>query len=117
MGKQKNASPSKQEIIEKIKEQLIDVMSEDVSKEVQKNFQELVKAANTLYEKLQKIKNQGEKIAKIKIQAEKKETVLRAFFSNKENLSLLLNNRKESEQQKVINEDRKSTRLNSSHTS
>lgn len=101
MGKQKNASPSKQEIIEKIKEQLIDVMSEDVSKEVQDNFQELVKAANTLYENLQKIENQEELIA----QVEKKEESLRAFFSKKENLSLLLtNNRKESKEQKVIND-------------
>lgn len=107
MGKQKTASSrkqkqkQKQEIIEKIKEQLIDVMSEDVCKEVQPNFKELVEAANTLYENLQKIENQEGLIA----QVEKKEESLRAFFSKKENLSLLLtNNRKESKEQKVIND-------------
>lgn len=105
MGKQKNASPSKQEIIEKIKKQLIDVMSKDVSEEVQENFQKLVDAAKTLYNKLQKIEDQEGLIAQVEKQAEKKEESLRAFFSTKENLSLLLkNNRKESKQQKVIND-------------
>lgn len=107
MGKQKNASSrkqkqkQKQEIIEKIKEQLIDVMSEDVCNKVQKKFQTLVEAANTLYKNLQRIENQEELIA----QVEKKEESLRAFFSKKENLSLLLtNNRKESKEQKIIND-------------
>lgn len=103
MGKQKTASPrkQKQEIIEKIKKQLIDVMSEDVCNKVQKKFQTLVEAANTLYKNLQKIEDQVELIA----QVEKKEESLRAFFSKKENLSLLLtNNRKESKEQKVIND-------------
>ena len=81
MGKQKTASPrkQKQEIIEKIKKQLIDVMSEDVSEKVQENFKALVTAANTLYDKLQEIKNQEGVIA----QVEKKAESLRAFFSNK----------------------------------
>ena len=100
MGKQKIASSSKQEIIEKIKEQLIDVMSKDVSEEVQENFQKLVTAAKTLYKNLQRIEDQEGLIA----QVEKKAKSLRAFFNTKENLSLLLNNRKESKQQKVIND-------------
>ena len=104
MGKQKNALPSKQEIIEKIKKQLIDVMSEDVCEEVQENFEKLVTAASTLYDKLQEIEDQEGKIAQIEKQTEKKTESLRAFFSKKGNLSLLLNNRKESEQQKVIND-------------
>lgn len=106
MGKQKTASPrkQKQEIIEKIKKQLIDVMSEDVCNKVQKKFQKLVEAAKTLYEKLQKIEGQEELIAQIERQAKKKETVLRAFFSNKENLSLLLKNKEGQRQQKVIND-------------
>lgn len=100
MGKQKTVSSSKQEIIEKIKEQLIDVMSKNVSEEVQENFQNLVNAAKTLYKNLQRIEDQEGLIA----QVEKKAETLRAFFTTKENLSLLLNNRKESEQQKVIND-------------
>lgn len=106
MGKQKTVSSrkQKQEIIEKIKKQLIDVMSEDVSNKVQKKFQTLVEAANTLYKNLQKIENQEGKIAKIEKQAEKKAESLRAFFSNKENLSLLLKNKEGQRQQKVIND-------------
>lgn len=105
MGKQKTELSSKQKIIEKIKKQLIDVMSEDVCEEVQQNFQTLVKAADTLYKNLQKIQDQEGKIAQINVQNKKKETVLRTFFSNKENLSLILkDNRKESKQQKVIND-------------
>lgn len=114
MGKQKTASSrkqkqkQKQEIIGKIKkqikEQLIDVMSEDVCKEVQPNFEDLVKAANTLYENLQRIEDKEGKIARIEEQAKKKKTVLRTFFSNKENLSLLLKNKEEQRQQKVIND-------------
>lgn len=100
MGKQKTVSSSKQEIIEKIKEQLIDVMSKNVSEEVQENFQNLVNAAKTLYKNLQRIEDQEGLIA----QVEKKAETLRAFFTTKENLSLLLNNRKESKQQKVIND-------------
>lgn len=111
MGKQKTASSRKQKqeniekIKEQIKEQLIDVMSEDVCKEVQENFGKLVKAAKTLYDNLQKIEDQKGKIAQIETQTENRETVLRTFFSNKENLSLLLkDNREESKQQKVIND-------------
>lgn len=106
MGKQKTASSrkqkqkQKQEIIEKIKEQLIDVMSEDVSNKVQKKFQKLVEAANTLYKNLQRIEDQEGPIA----QVEKKAESLRAFFSNKENLSLLLKNKEGQRQQKVIND-------------
>ena len=102
MGKQKTASSrkqkqkQKQEIIEKIKKQLIDVMSEDVCNKVQKKFQTLVEAANTLYKNLQKIEDQAVAIA----QVEKKEESLRAFFSKKENLSLLLTNKEEQRQQK-----------------
>ena len=89
MGKQKTASSrkqkqkQKQENIEKIKEQikkqLIDVMSKDVCEKVQENFEDLVKAANTLYENLQRIEDQAVAIA----QVEKKEESLRAFFSKK----------------------------------
>lgn len=105
MGKQKTALSSKQKIIKKIKKQLIDVMSEDVCEEVQKNFQTLVTAAKTLYNKLQKIEDQEGAIAQVEKQAKKKEAALRTFFSTKENLSLLLkDNRKESKQQKVIND-------------
>lgn len=106
MGKQKTASPrkQKQEIIEKIKKQLINVMSEDVCNKVQTKFQKLVEAANTLYKNLQKIENQEGLIVQVEEQAEKKETVLRAFFSNQENLSLLLKNKEEQRQQKVIND-------------
>ena len=110
MGKQKTASSRKQKqkqkqeniekIKEQIKEQLIDVMSEDVCEKVQENFEDLVKAANTLYENLQRIEDQKRLIAKVEEKAES----LRAFFSTKKNLSLLLNNRKESKQQKVIND-------------
>lgn len=106
MGKQKTAlsrkqkQKQKQEIIEKIKKQLIDVMSEDVSNKVQKKFQKLVEAAKTLYDNLQRIEYQEELIA----QVEKKAESLRAFFSNKENLSLLLKNKEGQRQQKVIND-------------
>ncbi|MCI7527388.1 MAG: hypothetical protein MSA65_03700 [Mollicutes bacterium] len=110
MGKQKTASSRKQKqkqkqeniekIKEQIKEQLIDVMSKDVCEKVQENFGKLVTAAETLYKNLHNIEDQKKLIAKVEEKAES----LRAFFSTKKNLSLLINNRKESKQQKVIND-------------